>query len=415
MYVRRLEIGPVAACALLISVQALIADDWPVWRGPNGDNKAAASANPPTNWAEGRNVRWKTPLPGEGHATPIVVGDQVIVSLANRQKQIFGLASLSKQTGKVQWSQVAHTGGVPSQIHPKNTHASQTPACDGERIFVNYYASNAILLFAYDLKGKKLWEAKAGPYTPVKYQFGYGSSPCIAGDHVVVAGENDGPGGSWLTAFNRRTGKPSWTVRRKSTLTFGSPVVGSPGGTEQILIAGGNTVAGYDIASGRELWSVGGFVTAACGTPVWEGKLVFASGGYPENMTIAVDATNGREVWSNNVKCYEQSLFVHDGLLYGVNEQGVLHVWDAATGDLQYRQRQGGDQSASPILAGGNIYTLNEQGVTNVFKPGRSYEEVAKNSLGRGTFATPVPVDDMLLYRTWDSQAGTSTLYALSN
>lgn len=413
MYRRPIALAAVFIFSALLCGAASAAD-WPAWRGPNGDNKAASDATPPVTWSSRQNVKWSTPLPGEGHATPVVVGDQVIVSLANRSKQIYGLASLNKQSGKVEWSQVARTGGIPRQIDRKNTHASQTPASDGERIFVNYFVQGAIVLFCYDMSGKKLWDVKAGPYTPVKYQFGYGASPCLAGENVVVAGENDGPGGSWMTAFNKRTGRPAWTVRRKSTLSFGSPVVGSPGGREQILIAGGNTVAGYDIDSGRELWSVGGFATAACGTPAWEGNLVFASGGYPEQMTVAVDATTGKGVWQNNVKCYEQSLLVHDGLLYGVNESGVMNCWDAATGDLQYRQRQGGAQCASPILAGGNIYALNEAGETWVFKPGRRYEEVAKNDLGSGTFATPVAVDDILLYRTSKAD-GTSTVHCLSN
>ena len=174
-----------------------------------------------------------------------------------------------------------------AKIHPKNTHASQTPACDGERVFVNYYANDSILLFCYDLAGKKLWQIDAGPYVPTKYQFGYGSSPALTDEFVIVAGENDGPGGSWMKAFRKSDGEEVWSVRRMKTLSFGSPVVGSPGGQEQVLIAGGNTIAGFDPASGRELWSVDGFVTAACGTPVWEGNLVFASGGYPETKTMA--------------------------------------------------------------------------------------------------------------------------------
>ena len=124
--------------------------------------------------------------------------------------------------------------------------------------------------------------------------------------------------------------------------------------------------------------------------------------------------TTGREVWSDDrTKCYEQSLLVHDGLLYGVDEKGVLHCWDAKTGEEQYRERQGGDQSASPILAGGNIYVLNERGTTWVFKPGRAYDEVATNQLASITFATPVPVDDQIFYRAGNSD-GTSTLYCLS-
>lgn len=401
--------------ALIVGVSSVAigsAADWTLWRGPTGDNKAASDATPPIRWSQSRNIRWQTSLPGEGHASPIVVGDQVIASLCNRQKQIFGLASVNRRTGKVEWSQVAHTGGVPARIHPKNTHASQTPASDGEHIFVNYYSGNAILLFCYDMSGKKVWETNAGSYVPTKYQFGYGSSPTLTDDLVIVAGENDGPRGSWIKAFRKSNGREAWSVRRKSTLSFGSPVIGSPGGREQLLIAGGNTIAGFDPKSGRELWSVGGFATAVCGTPVWEGDLVFSSGGYPEQITMAVDATTGKEIWRDNVCCYEQSLLVHDGLLYGVSEKGVLYCWDAKTGEVQYRERQGGDQSASPILAAGHIYTLNERGETWVFKPGRSYEEVAKNDLGSSTFATPVPVDDELFYRD-GNENGTSTLYCL--
>ena len=107
------------------SAAVVPAADWPLWRGPTGDNKAAADAAPPTNWSESSNIRWQTSLPGEGHASPIVVGNQVIVSLCNRSRQIFGLVSVNRESGKVEWSEVAHRGGVPSK-NPSQEHSCLT-------------------------------------------------------------------------------------------------------------------------------------------------------------------------------------------------------------------------------------------------------------------------------------------------
>ena len=233
---------------------------------------------------------------------------------------------------------------------------------------------------------------------------------------MIVAVESDTGRSSRLVAYDQKSGKEGWSTPRPNTITFGSPVVAKIGGTEQILIAGGGNIAGYDPATGRELWKAGGFATAACGTPVWSGTTVVASGGYPEQITMAVEAGTGKVLWRNGTKCYEQSLLTHGGVVYGVDESGVLNAWDLASGDRLFRKRLGGPESASPVLvtageAGPRIYVSNETGETFVFKAGREFEELATNRLGNATFATLTPIADGFLHRVGVREGGRVVQY----
>lgn len=397
-----------AAATILLLVPAI---DWPQWRGPSGQNYAAADADPPVEWSANRNVAWKAAVPGEGHASPTVVGGRVVLALADRAGRSVGVVAYDADSGELLWSRTSASRVTFPRMHPKNSHASPTVASDGSRLFASFLYDDAIHVFGYDLDGTELWKATAGPFRPQRFQFGYGASPTVYRDTVIVANESDGPAGAGLIAFDAATGAVRWKRERRGTITFGSPILGTPGGTPQLLIAGGGNIAGFDPTTGKPLWSAGGFATAACGTPVWEGSTVFASGGYPEQITMAVDSGTGRVVWSNSVKCYEQSMLIYEGVLYGVDESGVLNAWDAASGERLFRERLGGDQSASLLLATGGtagprIYHTNEVGETFVFRAGRTYEPLAKNELGDVTFATPSPVGSALFTRVGIREGG---------
>jgi hypothetical protein len=237
--------------------------------------------------------------------------------------------------------------------------------------------------------GRLLWRKTAGPCVPRQYEYGYAASPLIYKNSLIVVSDCDSD--AFLVALDRATGDEKWRTERPGKISWSSPIVGQVSGRDQLLLSGCDQVASYDPETGKLLWSTAATTAATCGTMVWEGDLVFASGGYPKSQTVCIrgDGT-GEIVWQNKQKCYEQSMLVHDGHVYAVTDGGVAYCWRASDGTEKWNKRLGGPVSASPILAGGNIYLSNERGTTFVFRADpEKFELVAENQLGTEAFATP--------------------------
>lgn len=173
-------------------------------------------------------------------------------------------------------------------------------------------------------------------------------------------------------------------------------------GREQILLSGAAKVSAYDPADGSLLWQVDGSCAATCGTMVWNGDTVFASGGFPNKETLAVRLAGKPAVlWKNNDMSYEQSLLYHDGHVYTLNDGGIAVCWNAETGEEKWKVRLGGPVSASPVLAGGRIHAMNERGITYVFSiDPEKFSKLAENQLGDEGFSTPVIIGREIFLRT---------------
>ncbi|MEX0701256.1 MAG: PQQ-binding-like beta-propeller repeat protein [Planctomycetales bacterium] len=378
--------------------------DWPWWRGPHRDN-AAPGERVPVEWSDTKNVVWKAPVPGRGHASPCVVKDRVVLATADEEREIQGVVAFDRATGRQSWRSDLHRGGFDGELHRKNTQASPTVASDGERFFAAFLNAGNVILTALDFDGKQLWQ------TTVEEDFdsyyGYSASPTIHGNYVIVAADHQG--GGCLAAVDRRSGEIAWKTNRPAEVTYASPIVLALDGRDQLPIAGANRVASYDPATGKQLWSVAGTTKACVGTAVQAGDLVFASGGYPGKETVCMRADgSGEVVWRNGVKAYVPSMLVRDGCAYLVTDNGVLYCWDAETGKEHWKQRLGGgDVSASPVLAGEHIHVSNEAGTTFVIKPGPArFELVAQNQLGDEAFATPAVCGDRIYLRVADGSTG---------
>jgi outer membrane protein assembly factor BamB len=407
---------PVLLCLLALSVALPIAaqgeaprvaeGDWPWWRGPQRNGIADQTPGAPTTWSAASNVVWKVPVPGRGHASPIVVGERVLLATADEAQQIQSVVAFARATGKPLWKTDVSRGGFPARNHPKNTEASSTLASDGERVFATFFHHKNVEAIALDLNGKELWRATVGPFDPQRYEYGYGPSPLVFEGLVIVATEFDGE--SFLTALDRSTGQRKWRTPRPRNVSFSSPVVGRVAGRDQLLISGANEVSSYDPRTGKALWSVPGTTDATCGTLVWEGDIVFASGGYPKAETLAVRADGSGEVlWRNRQKCYEQSLLVYEGYVYALTDGGILYCWRARDGREMWSQRLRGPVSASPVLAGGNIYWANELGTMYVFRPNpERFELVAENQLDAESFASPAVAGNQIFLRTAATTGG---------
>ena len=374
--------------------------DWPWWRGPQR-NGVAAQQQPPTQFDAEHAVKWKVKVPGRGHSSPIVVGDQVFLTTANEAEQLQFALAFDRHTGNLNWQTEVSHGGFPENNHPKNTESTSTLACDGERLFASFFHHKSIELVALDLQGKILWRTNTGAFDPRKYEYGYAPSPLVYRDFVIVAAEYEGE--SYVAAFQRATGKEQWRIKRPGTnVSFSTPVVTTIDGKDQLMMSGAERVMSYDPATGKELWSVEGTTFATCGTMVWDGDIAIASGGYPKAETIAVRADgSGTVLWRNKQKCYEQSMLAIDGYVYALTDNGIAFCWKAADGQEMWKFRLKGPVSASPVLAGGLIYWANELGTYYVFRPTpEKFELVAENQIGDSGFASPAIVDGQIFLRT---------------
>ncbi|MEM9824991.1 MAG: PQQ-binding-like beta-propeller repeat protein [Planctomycetota bacterium] len=386
---------------------------WLSWRGPMGNNHAVTRPKLPTS-IQAKHIAWQAPIPGRGHSTPIVLGDAIFLTTADKSAGTQSVLGLSSD-GKINWQQVVHRGGIPRANHPKNTEASSSLACDGESLFAAFYNDGAVRLTKLSLGGTLVWQQRVHSYSPNQYKYGYAASPCVYGDTVIVVGDYDGD--SFLAAMDRATGQTVWKVKRPAKISFSSPIVTSISGRDQLLISGCEQVASYDPSNGKVLWKVPDATTyATCGTMVWEKDRVYASGGYPKPETVCIRADgSGTVLWRNNIKCYEQSMLTFQGYVYAVSDNGIAYCWDCSDGKTMWRQRLGGNYSSSPLLVGDTIYVFNERGEGFAFAASpANFQMRGASKVGDEAFSSPIVVDDTMYLRVAKrGQSRTESLMAI--
>jgi outer membrane protein assembly factor BamB len=378
-------------------------NDWPWWRGPGLDGKSR-DQQVPVKWTTTQNVLWRTAVPGRGHSSPILWGERLFLTTADEQAQTQSVLAFDRKSGKALWSSVAHKGGLPRK-HGKNTHASATLACDGEKVYAVFINSDALHVSALDLDGKVVWQQKAGGF---QSEHGYGSSPVLHGSLVIVLG--DSRKDNFVAGLDRATGKVVWKTPRTTTGKHGgyaTPVVATLAGRPQLILTGYHQVTSYDPDTGKLIWSCAGpsevtACTAACGDGI-----VFATGGFPEKELLAIradgrgDVTKTHLLWKTNKGVtYVPSPLYHEGRLYVVNDGGVATCYEGKTGKEVWQDRLPGAFSSSPILVGDRIYVTSEVGKTFVLKAGGKFELIATNDLGDGGFATPAVCGGRIFLRT---------------
>lgn len=360
-------------------------NDWPAWRGPRADGKVPEE-KPPLQWDAANGVAWKALVPGRGHSSPTVVGSRIFLATADEANGTQSVLAFARETGKPLWAKQLFTDGLDAKTHKRNTQASSTIACDGEKVFALFLNAGVIHLVALNLEGAELWRKELGKF---KSHWGYSASPILYGPSVLVAADH--ADGGFVTAVARDSGEILWTQARPKSPNYPPPIVARVAGRDQVLIAGCKQLSSYDPANGRPLWTADATTEECVGSVVVEGDLAFASGGYPKSETVGVRADgSGAVVWRNNTKVYVPSMLAHEGQLYAINDSGMAFCWEAATGQEKWKERLGGVFNASPVLAGGHLFAAREDGTTFVIKadPAR-LQVVAQNKLGSEVFATP--------------------------
>jgi len=387
-------------CALILAIGAF-AENWPCWRGPRLDG-TSAERTVATHWSESSNVVWSTTVSGIGHASPIVWENHVFTVTSIAEKQARDLLSFDRHSGRLLWQQTVISSPLEKK-HSLNSHASSTPATDGELVYVAFLDRNEMVVAAYDFEGNRKWLVRPGVFSSMH---GFCSSPILYKDLVIVNGDHDGDG--YMVALRRDSGREAWRIDRPNKMrSYCAPLIREMAGRTQMVLAGSKCVASYDPANGKLHWMIDGPTDQFVASPVYSERtgLVYITGGYPDHHTLAIkpdgsgNVTGSKIVWrTNKGVAYVPSPIIEGDYFLIVSDSGVAHCFEAATGKLQWQERMG-EHHASLVSANGLVYFLNDNGVMHVVKPAAQYDLVAQNDLGERTFASPAISDGQLFIR----------------
>ena len=423
MRIRRTPVSRFAVLAgLLAAVGPVEADNWPQFRGPASQG-ISAETGLPIAWGPTSQVRWKTPLAGPGHSSPIVWGDRIFLTayrpdstrVGDALRSLAGLlamgvavqgkllvVSIDRTTGKILWERDVPVSRI-EEIHPTNSPASPTPVTDGTHVYV-YFGSYGLLCFDFD--GRPVWERRLGPYPN---EWGSASSPVIHGDLVLLNVDSDAE--DFLLAVDKRTGKTIWQTKRSDAeRSWPTPVVWSTPAGDEIVVSGSGRLVAYDAKTGGERWHVNGLTRWVSPTPVVAHGLLYAAANGPGgNIILAIrpggrgDVTSSHVAWRYERGApYVPSPIVVGDHLFTVRNGGVMTCLHAKTGQLLWQERLPGrgDYYASPVAAEGRIYAISEDGVVTVVAAKPSFEVLATNDMGERTLASPAISGGMIFIRT---------------
>lgn len=383
-------------------------NDWPQWRGPNS-NGVVSDRPLPTRWNRSENIIWSTRLPGWGTSSPVVFGDQIIVTtemVDKEQKHLLTL-SLDRKTGHERWRH-DFGPGTKQSAHKKSNLAVNTPAIAEGGIYVAF--GNADIA-RYSLDGRLKWVNRYIPlFGDPKMSWGYSPSPVVLGDSILFPWDHH-TGPCFLIGLNKQSGEIAWKLDRPIGTAHATPLLVQHHQQQDILVPGKNRLTAYDARTHRELWQFGEgegpFNGEIIVSPVYGDGLIFLQL-WRQSRIYAIrlkpDGNGPERVWeSESPGGIEPSLLYYQGLLYVLMDNGVLICFDGSNGKEEYRERLGGDCNSSPIACNGHIYCSNNEGVTFVIKAGRKFELVASNELHERITASPAISGEDLVYRT-DSQ-----------
>ena len=400
---------------------------WGQWRGPLATG-AAPKADPPVEWSETKNIRWKTKLPGLGHSSPVVWGSLVFVTTAemtgakkpftgvtpdgahNNMNPLFdhqfAVMAIDRQTGAVVWRRTVATRQPHESTHESATWASNSPVTDGEHV-LSFFGSNG--LYCLDTGGRLLWSRDLGDMQ-VKHGHGEGASPLLHDETVVVNWDHEGA--SVIVALAKRTGEELWRQPRDEVTSWATPIVVTHDGQRQVVVSGTRRVRGYDLKTGAVIWEAGGLPGNIVASPVGADGMVFAAGSYEKQTLLAIRLTgaNGeltgtqQIAWQKNRSTpYVPSPLLYDGWLYYLRHyQGVLSRVNAKTGDEPsgpFRLGSVFNIYSSPVAAAGRIYVTDRNGKTLVISNDAEPKALTLNKLDDRFSASAALVGDAIFLR----------------
>ena len=409
--------------------------NWPSWRGPA--HNGVATANVPLTWSDTQNVRWKVEIPGRGYSTPVAWGNKLFLTTAiptgNKaappaadaagagrgggragggsgagEEHRFEVLAIDRESGKTLWQKTATTATPHEGYHHLyGSFASNAPATDGQRVYA-FFGSRG--LFVYDLDGKLLWQKDLGIKMSMRLAFGEGTGVVVHDGRVFLQFDHQQPGA--IIALNAADGKELWRAPRADNSSWSTPLVVEHAGARQLVVTADTKVKAYDVQTGKVVWEVAGLGLNPIPQPVQFRDTVLVMSGYRNPKLMAVklgrtgDLTGTDAVVWETVRgtSYTGSPALHDGRLYVFSDNGLLSVFNAATGEphyIQARLPQPYAVKASPLVVNDRVYLATEEGDVVVVKTGNQLEVLATNTLADQSFiASPIAVGDSLFLRS---------------
>jgi hypothetical protein len=428
--------------ALLLSGTAAVAADWPQFRGPNGG--VAAVGNWPDAWSKTENVAWVADIPGSGWAQPVVVGDTVFVATAVTDppvvpknmmagvrdprsiptgdgktfapgpdiKVAWQIVAVDLATGKTKWATTAVTGKPKYAIHPSNSFATETPCADAERVYAFFGTAGVVV--ALDHSGKEVWKKDVGAF-PGTSNLGVGSSPALHDGVLFVPLLNEEK--ATVLALDAKTGNEKYAIKRdKPGTSWATPFVWTNSKRTELVVCGKGMVAGHDLATGKELWRFTNIDSSFSSTPAATRDVIVFGNGGPGSKSplifVKAGATGdisltGDETTNESVVLYKTGSApgmaspVAAGELVYILNSNRLTCYEVKSGAEKYKEQIAGLRTvaASPLLAGGKLYILDETGKMAVVKAGPEFEVLHTNAIDDLFWTNPVPAGDKLLLR----------------
>jgi len=403
---------------LLTSYPAMSgAENWPQFRGPDGNGHSDAHGLP-VHWSETRNVVWKTPIHDRGWSSPVIYGKQIWLTSASKDSRELFVLCIDRDTGKIIRDWKLFDVAQPQFVHPFNTAASPTPVIEEGRVYITFGSPGTACIDTK--KFQVLWERRD---IECNHFRGAGSSPILFQNLLLM--HFDGSDHQFVMALDKQTGKTVWKTNRSIDFqdlnengkpaadgdlrkAFATPHVERINGRWEMISLGAKAAYSYDPFTGRELWRVEERGQHSASTrPVVGQGMIFYPTGFSAGQLFAVRTggegliTDTHVVWKvTRGVSNKPSILLVDGLIYMIGDTGIASCIDAQTGEHVWQQRIGGEYSASPLYADGRLWFFNEDGKTTVLKPGRVFERVGENHLDEGSLASTAIAGKAFYLRT---------------
>lgn len=390
---------------------------WPEFRGPTGQGHAASSRLP-LHWSETNNVAWKTPIHGKAWSSPVVLDDQIWLTTATEDGTELSVLCVEAKTGQVTLDEKLFDVAEPQFAHKFNSYSSPTPVIEPGRVYVTFGSPGTACLDT--ATGKVLWTRRD---LPCDHFRGAGSSPILWRDLFIL--HYDGADHQYVIALDKHTGRTFWRTDRSVdyrdlddqghvTLegdlrkAYSTPLLVEVAGVPALLSLGSRALYLYEPATGREFWQVP-YYNCFSGTcrPLYADGLAIIGWGFSRGEFSALKVAEAgwdrppETAWTltRNAPSKPSPVIVGD-LIFFVDDGGVGSCLEWRTGESVWRERIGGNYSASLLAAGDRVYYFNEEGETHVVRASKDFELLATNKLDDGFMASPAVDGDDLILRT---------------